>query len=55
MPHETPEGPWNKVGIDLFELQGLFYLVTVGYYFSNFRKLEELADTSTTTINQMSK
>ena len=33
--HEEGETPWSKIGVDLFEIKGRNYLVTVDYY-SNF-------------------
>ena len=35
MPHELPSRPWEKVGTDLFSLDGGDYLITVDYL-SNF-------------------
>ena len=31
-PHEVPEGPWKKVGADLFSFGGQEYLIMVDYY-----------------------
>ena len=39
--HETPNGPWQKVGVDLFEVDGIDYMVTVDYY-SGFFELDRL-------------
>lgn len=41
MSHEVPERPWEKVGVDSFELKGRDYLVTVDY-FSNFWEIDVL-------------
>lgn len=32
IPHEVPELPWEKVGIDLFHLYGTDYLIVIDYY-----------------------
>lgn len=37
IPHEVPARPWAKVGMDLFELDSVKYLITFDYY-SNFLK-----------------
>ena len=39
--HEIPSRPWEKVGCDLFELNGRDYMVTVDYY-SNFFEVDRL-------------
>ena len=49
MPHEVPSRPWEKVGIDLFTLKGLNYLVIVDYY-SNFIEVNHLENTDTKTV-----
>ena len=49
MPHDLPERPWEKVGIDLFTLQNHDYFITVDY-FSNFWEIDRLEDTQSTTI-----
>ena len=43
--HSNGQGPWVKVGIDLFELDGRQYLVTVDY-FSSFIELDCLTSTT---------
>ena len=48
-PHDLPSRPWEKVGTDLFELNGKDYLVTVDY-FSNFWEVDRLQNTSTITV-----
>lgn len=32
MPHEVPDGPWKKLGTDLFELEGRSYLLIADYF-----------------------
>ena len=49
MPHEIPERQWEKIGADLFELNGDHYLVTVDY-FSNFWELDRLNSTKSTEV-----
>ena len=39
MPHELPSRPWEKVGADLFSLDGRDYLITVDYL-SNFWEVD---------------
>ena len=34
--HEIPSRPWEKIAVDLFELNGTEYMVTVDYYSSFF-------------------
>ena len=40
--HQVPDGPWQKVGVDLFECESLDWMVTVDY-FSGFFELDRLA------------
>lgn len=47
--HELPERPWEKVGVDIFELKSRHYLVTVDY-FSQFIEVDYLKDTTSTTV-----
>jgi transposase InsO family protein len=49
MSPTPPDRPWQKVGMDIFELEGVEYLVTVDY-FSNYWELDRLEDTTSTTI-----
>ena len=32
LPHEVPQGPWEKLGIDFFEFQSTTYLLIADYY-----------------------
>ena len=32
IPHEIPECPWSKLGMDIFTFKGKDYLLVVGYY-----------------------
>ena len=47
--HELVSTPWEKIGIDLFEIQGRTYLVTIDY-FSNFIEPTYLATTTTSKV-----
>lgn len=47
--HEVPEHPWQKVGSDIFTIQGRNYLVTVDY-FSQYIEVDFLPDTTSTTV-----
>ena len=49
MPHELPSRPWEKVGTDLFSLDGRDYLITVDYL-SNFWEVDRLLDTKSSTV-----
>ena len=46
--HEITERPWEKVGSDLFTIQGKEYLILVNW-FSNFWEIDYLRDTRATT------
>ena len=39
--HKIPARPWEKIGCDMFELDGKDYLITV-YYYSSFFEVEWL-------------
>ena len=43
--HRNDQGPWVKVAIDLFELDGRQYLVTVDY-FPSFIEVDYLTSTT---------
>ena len=49
MPHEAPSLPWEKVGVDLFSIDGKNYMVTVDYY-SNFWELDRLNNQDSAVI-----
>ena len=49
MPHKLPSRPWEKVGTDLFSLDGRDYLITVDYL-SNFWEVGRLLDTKSSTV-----
>ena len=48
-PHDVPEGPWIKVGVDLMEFDGKHYLVTVDY-FSNFWEVDYLTSPKSESV-----
>ena len=47
--HDTPSRQWEKVGVDLFEMDGKDYLVTVDYL-SNFWEVDRLENTKSSTV-----
>ncbi|CAB4004970.1 Transposon Ty3-G Gag-Pol poly [Paramuricea clavata] len=47
--HEVPSRPWQRVGIDLFELERKHYLVTADY-FSDFFELDHLKNISSVHV-----
>ena len=48
--HDVPSRPWEKIGVDIFELNGKEYLTTVDYY-SNFWEIDKLpTDAKATTV-----
>jgi hypothetical protein len=49
LPHDIPDRPWAKVGIDLFELAHHDYLVIVDYY-SKFPEIIPLPDKTTHSV-----
>jgi len=54
IPHHTPELPWADVAVDLFTFDSDNYVVAVDY-FSYFFVLEQLQDTTTTSVVEMHK
>ena len=46
---EMPERPWQKVGSDIFSLEGRSYLITVDYH-SSFFEVDLLSDISAETV-----
>ena len=46
MPHEVPQGPWEKIGIDYFEFQSANYLMIADYY-SRFPVIRRTRSTTT--------
>ena len=49
LQHEDSDIPWNKIGLDLFEIQGRQYLVAIDYY-SNFIEVDQLTTTTSTRV-----
>ena len=49
MPHDIPDRPWAKVGVDLFSLNNRDYLITVDYY-SNFWEVDNLSCTESISV-----
>ncbi|XP_063595036.1 uncharacterized protein K02A2.6-like [Penaeus indicus] len=49
MTHDISDRPWDKVGVDLFELKNYNFLVTVDY-FSNFWEIDRLERTSANSV-----
>ena len=49
MSHEITDRPWERVGVDLFELGNQHFLVTVDY-FSNFWEIDVLTSVNTIAI-----
>ena len=47
--HDDGNGPWRNVGVDLFELDRVDYLLTVDY-FSGFFEIDKM---TTTTVSQV--
>ena len=45
MPHEVPQGPWEKLGVDLFEFGSSTYLMIVDYY-SRFPIIRRMRSTT---------
>ena len=52
---EIPQFPWERISVDLFQLDGKQYLVSVDHY-SDFIEIDSLRNTSATAvINAMKK
>ena len=49
MSHEFPSRPWERVGTDIFSLDGKEYLITIAYY-SNFWEVDRLLDTKASSV-----
>jgi hypothetical protein len=47
--HQVPNRPWEKVGTDLFSIEGRNYLLTVDY-FSNLFEIDYLNDTTSEAV-----
>ena len=49
MSHEIAERPWEKIGTDLYTINGQDYLIVVDY-FSNFWEIDHLPNTTASTV-----
>ena len=47
--YELPQYPWQKVGVDLFHLNGTNYIILVNY-FSRYPEVQRITSTSSTTV-----
>ncbi|XP_022790920.1 uncharacterized protein K02A2.6-like [Stylophora pistillata] len=54
IPHEVPDRPWAKVGVDLFTYRGRNYLICVDYY-SSFWEIDCLDKTTSGAVVQKLK
>ena len=54
MPHEGPQGPYQKLGSDIFLFEGKNYLLTSCYY-SRFFEIDYLPDMRAETVIQKLK
>ena len=54
MNHEIPDRPWERVAVDLMELKGQDYLVTVDY-FSNYWEVDHLQSTTAKSVIRILK
>ena len=54
LQHDVPNGPWEKVGIDLFMFDQRDYVITVDYL-TNYWEIDYLQEntTSTTVIKKI--
>lgn len=48
-PHELPDLPWHKLGVDIFKLKGWSFLLTVDY-FSKYPEVQQIPDKSACTV-----
>ena len=53
LPHELPSRPWEKIGADLFELNGQSYVIMVDYWTNYFEVAELSKKTSQSVITQL--
>lgn len=49
IPHEIPQRPWSKLGMDIFKLRGRDYLLVVNYY-SKYPEVSHLATKTATSV-----
>ena len=49
MPHDIPDRPWAKFGVDLFSLNNKDYLITVDFY-SKFWEVNNLSSTESISV-----
>ncbi|UYV77328.1 K02A2.6-like [Cordylochernes scorpioides] len=49
LPHQAPDYPWQKVGIDIFQIESVRYLLIVDC-FSKYPEIYQLQDLTTDTI-----
>ncbi|KAK3091320.1 hypothetical protein FSP39_018897 [Pinctada imbricata] len=54
MQHDDGQSPWNKIGLDLFEIQGRNYLVSIDYY-TNFIEVDYLWKTTSAEVIRVLK
>ncbi|XP_062603216.1 uncharacterized protein K02A2.6-like [Saccostrea cucullata] len=54
LQHSTCEFPWQKIGLDLFEIQGKHYMVSVDY-FSSFIEVDYLPTTTSARVISLLK
>ena len=54
IPHEFPDRPYQKIGVDLFHYAGKEHLLTIDYY-SRFFEIDYLPDTCAATVIQKLK
>ena len=50
--HEIPTRPWEKIAVDLFQLNGRDYMVTVNYY-SSFFEVDNLTTKTAVVIRKL--